>query len=95
MTMYDFHWLLTLKALNDLAPNLYSSLPLINSKIPAHEYRLNPPTTKLKAFSDISSKLKGIVYLYIYIKLASSLTSFKSYLKTHHFRQNYETDCDN
>ena len=112
--MYDLHWLpvrrriqfkvllFTFKALNDLAP-LYIA-ELVNVYIPKknlrsqHEYRLNPPVTKLKTYGDRgfeAAAAKEWNILPLHIKLASSLTIFKSSLKTHLFRQHYGIDCDN
>ena len=63
-----------------------------------HEYRLNPPKTKLKTYGDRgfeAASAKEWNILPLNIKLAPSLTTFKSHLKTHLFRQHYEMDCDN
>ena len=112
--MFYLHWLpvrrriqfkillFTYKALNDLAPPYIAEL--VNMYIPKknlrsqHEYRLNPPKTKLKTYGDRgfeAASAKEWNILPLNIKLAPSLTTFKSHLKTHLFRQHYEMDCDN
>ena len=91
--------LITYKALNDLAPSYICDL--VKVYVPKkdlrsqHEYRLDPPKTKLKTYGDSgfeAASAKEWTILPLDIKLAPSLDSFKTNLKTHLFRLHYKID---
>ena len=112
--MCDLHWLpvrcriqfkvllFTFKALNDLAPSylcdlvkVYAPKKELRSQ---HEYRLDPPKTKLKTYGDRgfeAASAKEWNLLPLDIKLAPSLASFKTHLKTFLFKLHFKIDCDN
>jgi hypothetical protein len=112
--MADQHWLpvqrriqfkvllLTFKALNELAPSYICDL--VKVYIPKkelrsqHEYRLDPPKTRLKTYGDRgfgAASAKEWNRLPLDIKFAPSLASFKSKLKTYLFRIHFNLNCDN
>ena len=94
--------LLTFKALNDLAPsylcdlvNVYAPKKDLRSQ---HDFRLDPPKTRLKTYGDRgfgAASAKEWNLLPLHIKLAPTVASFKTNLKTFIFRQHFKIDCDN
>ena len=93
--------LLTFKALNGLAPVYIRDL--VKVYIPQkelrsqHDYRLDPPKTRLKTYGDRgfqAASAKEWNVLPLNIKHSSSVASFKTNLKTHLFRLHYKIDCD-
>ena len=94
--------LFTFKSLHDLVPSyicdlvkMYAPKKELRSQ---HQHRLDPPKTRLKTYGDRSfqsAAAKEWNLLPLYIKLAPSLATFKSNLKTHLFKQHFKTDCDN
>ena len=111
--MFDLHWLpvasriqfkvllLTFKALNDLAPSYLCDL--VKVYVPKkelrsqHEYRLDPPKTRLKTYGDRgfeAASAKEWNLLPLDIKLVQSLATFKTQLKTHLFKSHFKLYCD-
>ena len=63
-----------------------------------NEYRLDPPKTRLKTYGDRSfqaASAKEWNLLPLDVKLAPSVASFKTQLKTHLFNIHFKADCDN
>jgi hypothetical protein len=95
--------LITFKAPNDFAPSyiyviwwkVYVPKKELRSQ---HEYRLDPPKTKLKTYGDRgceAASAKECNRLPLDIKLAPPLATFKTALKTHLFILHDKIDCDN